>query len=142
MKPAIFLRMASVLTLIHAALHTIGGVFGKAAPGPQQAAVAAMQSNTFLIMGLTRSFWSFYRGMGLGITISMTAEAIVFWQLSSLAKTGSYRLRPIYATFSVAYLAFAANSSQFFFPPPVVAEILIALCLAMAIVTSQPATTD
>ena len=28
MRPVIFLRIASVLTLIHAALHTFGGVFG------------------------------------------------------------------------------------------------------------------
>ena len=29
MKTTLFLRIASVLTLIHAVLHTIGGVFGK-----------------------------------------------------------------------------------------------------------------
>ena len=33
MKSTIFLRIASVLTLIHAILHTIGGVFGKPEPG-------------------------------------------------------------------------------------------------------------
>jgi hypothetical protein len=34
MKPALFLRIASVLTFIHAVLRTIGGVFGKVEPGP------------------------------------------------------------------------------------------------------------
>ena len=29
MKPVIYLRAASLLTLLHAVLHTIGGVFGK-----------------------------------------------------------------------------------------------------------------
>ena len=33
MKPVAFLRIASVLTLIHSILHTIGGVFGKPDPG-------------------------------------------------------------------------------------------------------------
>ena len=28
-KPVVLLRVAAVLTLIHAVLHTIGGVFGK-----------------------------------------------------------------------------------------------------------------
>jgi hypothetical protein len=32
-KPVVFLRIASVLTLIHAVLHTIGGVFGSVDPG-------------------------------------------------------------------------------------------------------------
>ena len=87
MKPTVFLRIAAVLTFIHAALHTIGGVFGKTGPGPATVAVQAMKMNQFLLMGHTRSFWDFYRGMGLGATISLTAEAVLFWQLGSLAKT-------------------------------------------------------
>jgi hypothetical protein len=43
MKPVLFLRIASVLTFIHAALHTIGGVFGKVTPGPATVAVQAMR---------------------------------------------------------------------------------------------------
>ena len=46
MKTVLFLRIASVLTLIHAALHTIGGVFGAPDPGVQQATVAVMKANT------------------------------------------------------------------------------------------------
>ena len=41
-KPVVFLRIASVLTLIHAVLHTIGGVFGSVDPGTPAVAVAAM----------------------------------------------------------------------------------------------------
>ena len=141
MKPTIFLRIASLLTLLHSVLHTVGGVFGKPTPGAGEAAVAAMKSNQFLLMGNMRSYWDFYMGMGLGVSIFLTVEAVVFWQLASLAKTSSYRLRPIYATFMVGYLVFALNSYRYFFWPPVAVEILIALCLAMAIFTSRPATT-
>ena len=139
MKPVIFLRIASVLTFIHAALHTIGGVFGSPAPGPQQIAVSAMKANTFPVMGFTRSFWDFYMGMGLAVSVFLTAEAIVFWQLASLAKTDALRLRPILITFTVAYLAFAMVSLTYFFPPPVITEVLIALCLIGAIVTAKSA---
>ena len=110
MKPVIFLRIASVLTFIHAALHTIGGVFGTPAPGAQQAVVSVMKSTTFPVMGATRSFWDFYMGMGLAVSNFLTAEAIVFWQLASLAKTDALRLRPILTTFTVTYLAFAQVS--------------------------------
>jgi hypothetical protein len=47
-------------------LHTIGGVFGKVGPGPATTAVEAMKINQFLLMGQMRSFWDFYRGLGLG----------------------------------------------------------------------------
>jgi hypothetical protein len=139
MKPVLYLRVASVLTLLHAVLHTIGGVFGKPDPGPQQTAVAAMQANQFPLMGVTRSYWDFYMGMGLSITICLTIVAIVFWQLSSLAKTDSCRLRPIYMAFMAAFLLLAVNSSIYFFAAPAIVELLIAICLAMAIFNSRPA---
>jgi len=139
MKPTLFLRIASVLTFIHAVLHTIGGVFGNVPPGPAAVAVAveAMKMNQFLVMGTTRNFWDFYRGFGLGATISLTAESILFWQLASLAKTDAQRLRPIMATFLVAYAAVAVNSYTYFFLGPVIAEILIVACLALAFVTAK-----
>jgi hypothetical protein len=138
MKPVIYLRAASLLTLLHAVLHTFGGVFGKPDPGPAQVAVAAMKANQFPVMGVTRSYWSFYMGMGLGVTISLTIIAIVLWQLSSLAKTDACRLRPICMTFLLAFLLLAVNSSVYFFAAPAIVELLIAICLAMAIFASRP----
>ena len=137
MKPVVYLRIASVLTLIHSVLHTIGGVFSQPEPGLQAATVAAMRANQFVVFGLTRSYFAFYRGLGLAITIVLTAEAIVFWQLGTLAKTDAARLRPILATFLVAYLVFAINSYTYFFFGPVIAEILIAACMGMAIATAK-----
>jgi hypothetical protein len=88
-------------------------------------------------MGHLRSFWDFYHGMGLGSSISLTAEAILFWQLGSLAKTDAMRLRPILATFLIAYAAFAVNSNAYFFLGPVITEILIAACLGLALATAK-----
>jgi hypothetical protein len=136
-KPVVFLRIAAVLTFIHAVLHTVGGVFGDIGPGPATAAVQAMKANLFPLMGHMRSFWDFYRGLGLGATISLTSESIVFWQLASLAKTDARRLQPILITFSVAYSVLAINSYAYFFLGPVIAEILIVACLGLAIVTAK-----
>jgi len=137
-KPVVFLRIAAVLTFVHAVLHTIGGVFGKAEPGPAAIAVEAMKANPFVLMGHMRSYWEFYRGMGLAVTIFLTAEAVVFWQLGSLAKTDARRVRPIMATFLVAYAVLAVNSYIYFFAAPVIVEILIAACVGMAIVSAKP----
>lgn len=136
MKPVLFLRIASVLTLIHAALHTIGGVFGKPAPGiPSN--VAAMMRTRFPFMGGMHSYSDFYLGMGLAVSIFLTVEAIAFWMLGSLAKTRSASLRPILAIFALGYLMMAVNSYAFFFAPPVIVELLIAACLVTAIVTAN-----
>ena len=138
MKPALFLRISSVMTFIHAVLHTIGGVFGKAAPGPASAALQAMKLNQILLLGHMRSYWDFYRGLGLAVSILLTAEAVIFWQLASLAKTDAARLRPLIATLLLAYGLLSVNSSLYFFIGPVIAEILIAACLAVAFITAKP----
>jgi hypothetical protein len=139
MKPVLFLRIASVLTMIHSILHTVGGVFGNPAPGVGAATLAIMKANEFTFMGVTRNYSEFLRGMGLAVTIFLTVEAIVFWQLGSLAKTEAPRLRPILTWFLIAYLALAVNSYTYFFSGPVITELLIAACLGMAIVTARAA---
>ncbi len=139
MKTTLFLRIASGLTLLHAVMHTIGGVFGKPAPGIAAATDALMRANRFQVLGVTRSYWEFYRGMGLGITISLTTESILFWLLASLAKKHAVELRPILWLFALAYLVFAVNSYAYFFSGPVIGEILIAASLLAAILTAKPA---
>ncbi len=99
-----------------------------------------MKANQFLFMGSSRTFWDFQFGLGLALSVSMTAEAILMWQLASLARTDARRLRPMMATFLVAYLAIAANSYAHFFPAPVVFEIIIAGCFGAAIATAKEKT--
>jgi hypothetical protein len=134
MKPVVWLRVAAVLTLIHALLHTVGGVYGAVAPGPATVAVTAMKENTFMAFGNLRSFLIFYRGMGLFATVSLTLEGVVFWLLGGLAKTTGVRLRPVVLAFVLGYVALAAVSWLHFFMAPVIVELLIATCLAVAAV--------
>jgi hypothetical protein len=67
------------------------------------------------------------------VSLSLTMEGLVFWQLATLAKNDALRLRPILATFMVGYLCFSVISYRYFFLGPVITEILIALCLGLAI---------
>ncbi len=134
MRPVVWLRVAAVLTLIHAVLHTIGGVFGAVPPGPATVAVTAMKENMFEAFGQMRCFWMFYRGMGLAATISLTLEAVLLWLLANLAKTEGVRLRPIVLAFAVSFVVFAGVSWEYFFMGPVITELLIAACLVVAAV--------
>ena len=137
MTATLLLRIASVLAGIHGLLHTIGGVFGKPAPGAQETTVAIMKANQFPVMGLMRSYGDFYLGFGLFVTIALLAEAVVFWQLSGLMKSDAARLRPLLGTFLACYASYAAIAFTYFFPPPGIMEILIAACLGLAILRSK-----
>jgi|ERR1039457_3280132 hypothetical protein len=140
MKPWTYLRIASVLTLVHSVMHTIGGVFGTMPPGPASVAEAAMKANRFQFMGASRTFWEFHRGLGLAVTIFLTAEGLVFWLLGSLAKRDAAALRPVLIVFLLGYLAFAVDSMVFFFALPVVFEALIALCIGLALASAKTGT--
>jgi hypothetical protein len=131
--PQLLLRIAAGLTLVHAVLHTIGGVFGKQASGPQQAVAEVMKSTQFPMMGVTRTFWEFYQGMGLAVSIFLTIEAVLFWQLASIALANRPLIRPILITFLLGYLVLAVVSYVHFFAAPAIFEVLIALCLGLAL---------
>ena len=137
-KPTLFLRIASALTFIHAVLHTVGGVFGKPLPGAASMVVATMRANHFPVFGVTRSYADFYFGLGLAVSIMLTVESVVLWHLSTLAKAEAARLKPLIGVLMVGFLAFAVVSYVYFFSGPVVVELLIAACLAGAIVTAKP----
>jgi hypothetical protein len=81
-----------------------------------------------------RSIGDFYFGFGLFVSIALLAEAVAFWQLSVLARSEAARLRPIFATFAVCYLGYAAIAFLYFFAAPGLFEVLIAACLAGAFV--------
>ena len=136
-KPVLFLRIAAVLTLIHAVLHTVGGVFGAVDPGPAATAVQAMKANIFPWMGQTHSFWEFYRGLGLTVSLFLTAESVLMWQLASLAKSNARQLRPMMITLLLAYAVMSIDSYAYFFLGPVIMEILIALCFGAAFLTAK-----
>ena len=137
MKPATFVRIASVLLFVHALLHTIGGVFGPIAPGPAAAAVSAMKANPFQAFGNLRTFWDFYMGLGVGVSIALTMEAVVLWFLAPLVADRGAKLRPVLAAFAIGYLLFSVDSWRYFFIGPVVVEMLVSASLFAAIAATR-----
>jgi hypothetical protein len=134
MKTATFLRIASVVTLIFATLHTIGGVFGKPLPGVAEQTVAVMKANQFQLFGHPRTYWDFYMGLGLSVTISLTAEATLLWLLASLAPLLGTRVRPILIVFAIENAIVAVNANRYFFVGPVIASsVLVCLFVAASI---------
>jgi len=135
MRPSTLLRTASVLTLVHCILHTIGGVLAPPSHGAEEIAlVETMSAHRFDFMGSMRSYADFMLGYGLFVTVALLVDAVIFWQLAALARTRPEGLRPIVAVFVVGYVGLAIVSSRFFFIAPGVRELLIAAGLAAAFV--------
>jgi hypothetical protein len=136
MKAPLLLRIAAVITFLYFAGHT-SGIPWTPAVGPAETPVLeAMKSHSFDALGFKRTYWDFYVGFGVIISVYMLLQAVVLWQLGSLAKVDALRVRPIVATFLVAFIINAVFAWKYFFAIPVVMTIAIAVCLALAFVAA------
>jgi hypothetical protein len=132
-KATIFVRIASVLTLVHCVLHTIGGVFGSPSHGAEEIAVVeSMKAHRFGVMGSMRSYWDFFFGYGLFVSVSLLALAVWLWQLSTLTKTNAAQTLPMLKVLCLCFLGFTVISWNYFFIAPALVELLIALFIGLA----------
>lgn len=141
MKTSTLLRIAAVLMFLYFAGHTAGAPWTPGEAPADVAVVDAMKSDHFPVIGMSRSYWDFYFGFGLIISVMQLLQAVLLWQLGTLAKTDAARLRPIIAVFCLSLVVNAILSWMYFFPIPVVMAVLIAICLALAFVSAKKSNT-
>jgi hypothetical protein len=138
MRATILLRVASVLVGVQGVLHTIGGVFGAPPPGTGAAAMLAMRANHFMVMGVDRSYYWFYIGFGLAITVSLLVESALFWILSGMVRRTGVLLRPILFLYAVGYVAMTVLAAVFFFAPPMIFDAVVVILLAWSAISLRP----
>lgn len=130
----LLLRIASVIALLFAVGHTMGSPW---TPGPASV-VEVMKSVSFDAMGANRSYWEFYFGFGVTISVYMFAQTALLWLLATLAKTQPAATRPFVVVLLASYAANGFVAWKYFFPLPLVLSVAIVICLALALVVSKP----
>jgi hypothetical protein len=138
MKPHKLLRAASALTFVHALLNTFAGLLSGTSHDPQEAALLnAMKALRFDAMGSLRTYWDFYFGFGLFLTVNLLLLSVVLWQLASLVKAEPAQASPFIASIGVTFLAFALLSGLYFFIAPLIIEAITSLMLGLAYAASR-----
>jgi hypothetical protein len=127
----LMLRIASVISLIFTAGHTMGGL-RKWSPMGDNAVLSAMTNVHFDAMGVSRSYLDFFMGFGWSISVFMLMQTILLWQLASLAQTDPARLRPMIAVIALAIIASGVIAWRFIFPVPALFSGALAIALAAA----------
>jgi hypothetical protein len=131
MKPQILLRAASALTLVHALLNSFAGLLSGTSKNQEEVALLnAMKALHFDAMGSLRTYWDFYFGFGLFLTLSLLLLSALMWQLASLIKAEPAMARPFVGLLCIAFIAFSVLSWLYFFIAPLIIEGVIALLLA------------
>ena len=139
MKPSTLYRIAAVLILLFAIGHTLG--FLQHDPEWKvDALLASMQSIHFNIQGSSRSYWDFFVGFGLFVTVFLLFAAVLAWQLGGLAAETLLRMRVVKWAFALCFAVVTVLSWLFFFAVPRFVSFLITVCLGFAAArSSKPA---
>ena len=133
LTPTLLLRIASGLTVLYAAGHAMGGTESWSPPGETNV-LQSMRTFEFEVMGATRTYMHFYLGFGVYITALLLLQAVLVWQLASLASVDPRRARPLVATLSVGSLTGAFVVWRFIFAVPALFSLACAACLTIAYV--------
>src|SRR6266853_3977798 len=129
MKASMFYRIAAVLLLIFAAGHTSGFPWSDPQWGVD---LGSMRSTHFDILGSSRTYWDFYVGFGLSVSVLLLLAVVLAWQLGGLPAATLARMRGTAWTFALCFAAITVVSWRHLFIIPIVFSIVITLCLIAA----------
>ena len=132
MRSALLYRIASVLIFLFAVGHTVG--FRKPAEEGEGRSVGSLMQTVHLkVQGFDRTFWDFYVGFGLFVTVFLLLAAVLSWQLGGVSAEG-LRSIPGAATWGLAicFVLVTILSWRYFFAAPGIFSTVIAVCLLAA----------
>jgi hypothetical protein len=136
MTTTLFLRIASVISLLFTAGHTLGGL-KKWSPMGDNEVLKAMTTVRFEAMGVSRSYLDFFMGFGWSISVAMLMQTVLLWQMASLAHTNAAQVRPMIAVITLATLASGVIAWRLIFPIPALFSGVLLVVLVAAYVVAR-----
>jgi hypothetical protein len=133
-NPAFALRAAAIIALLQWGAHSALFLRAKPRHGAEELAVVdAMKAHRFNFGGSSRSYWDLYFGYGLIAAVVVLVEAILFWQLAGAPSLARPLVRSVALLFLGYNVVHAVLAAKYFFITPIVPDVLIALCLTVAV---------
>ena len=131
----IWLRIATVISLLFTVGHTMGGL-KRWSPMGDNAVLQQMTAVRFDVMGASRSYLDFYMGFGWSLSVAMVLQTVLLWQMASLARTNASGARPMIAAFALATLASTVIAWRFIFMVPALFSVALVIPLVAAYVAA------
>jgi len=90
-------------------------------------------------MGFSRTYWDFYVGFGLSVSVFLLLAVVLAWQLGGLPAETLALMRGTAWAFAVCFAAITVVSWRYLFILPIVFSMVITMCLiAAAWLSAQP----
>ena len=135
MKAPILLRASSVISLLFATGHAMGGRKSWS-PAGETDVLRAMKTVSYHGMGVDRTYWDFYAAFGHTLTVYMVLQTVLLWQMAAIAKDQPRRVRPLVASILVATIISGVIAWKLIFAIPAIFSAVLAVCLGLAYVAA------
>jgi len=125
----ILYRIAAVLIVLLDLGHSSGYPWSDPAWGVD---LHSMQSSHFKVLGFDRTYWDFYVGFGLSVSVFLLLAAVLAWQLGSVPAQTFHFVRVTAWASVLSFAGIVVLDAMYFFSIPLVFSVLITVCLAAA----------
>ena len=129
-----FIRIASVLLLVHLLGHCVGHFTWDTPEDPKMGEVVmAMKSYKADFMGAKKSMADYYKGYSLMIFGIFAMTIAVLWPLSNLTGDHSNLVNKILIPIGITYTAFGIIEFSFFFPFAATMSLLAGMLILLSL---------
>jgi hypothetical protein len=136
MTTTLWLRISAGIALLFAAGHTLGGL-KYWSPMGDNPVLQSMRTVRFDTMGANRSYFDFFMGFGHSISVLQVMEAVLLWQLATLARGNALSVRPMIAAIWLATAACGVIAWRFIFTVPALFSLVLVLTLSVAYIVAS-----
>ena len=132
-KAVTWFRALAVVLGVFTLGHTAGTRHSITHGLAEDTVIAAMQHVQIPVMGFNRSYWEFYRGFSVNISVLLAALAVLAWQLGNLSRRNPAATMPLAVTMLVSCIATAVVCFVYFFTAPMFLSTLAVIISANAV---------
>jgi hypothetical protein len=131
MTASLLYRISAALLVLFALGHTIG--FRRLDPRwGADSVVSGMKTVSFSVQGSERTYWDFFVGFGLFVSVLLVFAAVLAWRFGSLPPAQLSAMPVERWSFAVSFVLIAVLTWRYFFGAPGVFSTLVALGLVAA----------
>jgi hypothetical protein len=131
-------RLTTYLLILYTFGHTLGAVISTPQFGPaSDAVVSLMKSVHVTAQGADCTWYGFYRGFGVIVSVYFLFSAVLTWRLGGMTPRERRPFAPVTWALFASYAATAVVSWIWFFPVPLAFSTAIAALLGFTCVRKE-----
>jgi hypothetical protein len=136
-------RLAAYTLVLYTLGHTGGAVIKTPHLGAESDAVVAMMKDVHVVaQGADCTWYGFYRGFGIFVSIFLAFSVVMAWRLGGMSVRERAAIAPLSWTLCAGYACSIVTGWAYFFPGPLVFSILVTVLLGIGCIGDLRSTTQ